>query len=57
MDINAIVTLVNDIMNVKCDFSIFLNDYDIDAPNLLAFIKVAQEIKLSLDFNLVEMKK
>lgn len=57
IDINAVITLVNGVLNVKCDFSILLDDYDIDAPNLLAFIKVAQEIKLSLDFNLVEMKK
>ena len=57
MEINATVVLEKGIMNVKSDFSIFLNDYNIDAPDLLAFIKVAQEIKLSLDFNLVEVKK
>lgn len=57
MEIRAIVVLEKGVMNVKSDFSIFLNDYNIDAPDLLAFIKVAQEIKISLDFNLVEVKK
>lgn len=57
MEIAATVVLEKGIMNVKCDFSIFLKDYNIEAPNLLAFIQVAQEIKLSLDFNLVEIKK
>ena len=57
MDINAVVVLEKGVMNVKCNFSIFLKDYNIDAPDLLAFIKVSQEIKLTLDFNLVEIKK
>jgi hypothetical protein len=39
-------------MNVVCNFSVFLKDYEIEAPTLLAFIKVAQEIKLELDFQL-----
>jgi polyisoprenoid-binding protein YceI len=54
MEINAVVVLEKDVMNVKCNFSIFLKDYNITAPDLLAFIKVAEEIKLTLDFNLVK---
>jgi YceI-like domain len=57
MDVSAVVVLENGVMNVKSNFSIFLKDYNIDAPNLLAFIKVAQEIKIDLEFNLVEVKK
>lgn len=57
MTINAAVVLEKGVMNIKCNFSIYLKDFNIDAPHLLAFIKVAQEIKLTLDFNLVEAKK
>ena len=32
-------------MNIKTHFSIFLKDYNIEAPSLLAFIKVSEEIK------------
>ncbi len=39
-------------MTVSCDFSVFLKDYEIEAPSLLAFIKVADEIKLNLNFTL-----
>jgi len=57
MDIDAVITLEKGVMNVTGDFTILLDDYNIEAPNLLAFIKVSQEIKISLDFNLVEVKK
>jgi len=57
MDITAVIELKEGIMNVSSNFSIFLDDFNIEAPNLLAFIKVADEIKISLDFNLVEVKK
>ena len=42
-------------MNVKCDFKILLKDFLIDAPELLAFIKVAQEIDITLDFTLIKV--
>jgi len=57
MDITADIVLEEGVMNIKSSFNILLKDYNIEAPNLLAFIKVAQEIKISLDFNLVEVKK
>ena len=52
MLIKAEIEISNNKMNVSCKFSIFLNDYDIEAPSLLAFIKVAEEIKLHLNFEL-----
>jgi len=33
-----------------------LKDYNIEAPSLLAFIKVAQEIKLNLNFKLEQSR-
>ena len=50
--INARIEKGNDQMNVTCDFTILLKDYNIEAPTLLAFIKVAEEIKLQLNFEL-----
>ena len=57
MEIAGTLEMKNDKMNLKTHFSIFLKDYNIEAPSLAAFIKVAEEIKLELDFNLVEVKK
>ena len=48
--IEASAVINNNKMNVRSDFSVFLKDYEIDAPSLLAFIKVAEEIKLQLNF-------
>ena len=44
--------IVDGVMTVESKFSIYLNDYDIEAQSLLAFIKVAEEIKLKLNFKL-----
>lgn len=52
MEIKANISISGSVMNVVCDFSVFLKDYEIEAPSLLAFIKVAEEIKLSLNFQL-----
>lgn len=52
LQLEARIKVEDDIMNVKADFSVFLKDYEIEAPSLLAFIKVAEEIKLHLDFQL-----
>ena len=51
-NIDASITINEEVMNVQTNFSVFLDDYDIAAPSLLAFIKVADEIKLQLDFEL-----
>ena len=50
--INATAIVANNKMNITTDFSVYLEDYKIEAPSLLAFIKVAEEIKLHLDFHL-----
>lgn len=52
IEIKANINIDENIMNVICDFSVFLEDYDIEAPSLLAFVKVAEEIKLHLNFQL-----
>ena len=51
-EINAQISFKKEVMNVSADFSVLLKDYKIKAPSLLAFIKVAEEIKLHLNFNL-----
>jgi polyisoprenoid-binding protein YceI len=57
MIVKADIEINNDMMTVKCDFSVFLKDHDIEAPTLLAFIKVAEEIKLHLNFQLEKVSK
>ncbi|MCW8849212.1 MAG: YceI family protein [Melioribacteraceae bacterium] len=52
LPIEALIDISNDEMIVNCDFSVLLKDYEIEAPSLLAFIKVADEIKLHLNFTL-----
>ena len=52
MQIDGIIEIKNGVMNIQTNYSVFLEDYNIEAPSLLAFIKVADEIKLELDFNL-----
>ena len=52
IEVNAKAIVENNKMQIISDFSVFLNDYKIEAPSLLAFIKVAEEIKLHLDFQL-----
>lgn len=55
LEIKAKIMIGDSTMNIKCDFSVFLKDYEIEAPSLLAFIKVADEIKLYLDFQLIKI--
>jgi polyisoprenoid-binding protein YceI len=55
--IKALIDISNDEMLVTCKFSVLLKDYEIEAPSLLAFIKVADEIKLHLNFNLGKIRE
>ena len=52
LQIPALITIEDDRMTVEAQFSIFLKDYDIEAPKLMAFIKVAEEIIIDLKFYL-----
>ncbi len=52
LEIPGDILIENGIMSVTSRFSVYLKDYNIEAPSLLAFIKVAQEIKLNLNFKL-----
>lgn len=52
MEIKAKINIDDNLMTVTSKFSVFLKDYDIEAPSLIAFIKVAEEIKLELNFQL-----
>jgi polyisoprenoid-binding protein YceI len=56
MEIPGEITIKDDQMNIKTNFSVFLNEFDIEAPSLLAFIKVAEEIKLNLNFYLKKVQ-
>jgi polyisoprenoid-binding protein YceI len=52
LEIEALIKIDDGVMNITCNFSVYLNDYEIEAPSLLAFIKVAEEIKLQLNIQL-----
>lgn len=52
MEIPGEITINGKEMTVESKYSIFLKDFNIKAPTLLAFIKVAEEIKINLKFNL-----
>jgi polyisoprenoid-binding protein YceI len=53
MKINGEIQMSENRMNLKSHFSIFLKDFEIEAPSLMAFFKVADEIKLELDLSLI----
>ncbi len=38
---------------ISADFPIFLNDFNIEAPKLVAFLKVSEEIQITVSFTLV----
>ena len=57
ININAEINIEKNKMNVISNFSVFLKDHEIEAPSLLAFIKVAEEIKLQLNFELEKMSE
>ncbi len=54
IEVPGTITKEDGKLHVVANFSVFLKDYDIEAPSLVAFVKVAEEIKLHLDFYLVE---
>lgn len=51
------IKIDGDIMSVESKYSVFLKDFEIEAPSLLAFIKVAEEIKLDIKFKLEKYRK
>ncbi len=55
MEIPAFIQINGKNMSVNSEFSVFLKDFNIEAPSLLAFIKVAEEIKLSIYFHLFKI--
>lgn len=57
IEIPVTITQDSDKLNVSTEFSILLKDYNIEAPSLMAFVKVAQEITLNVKFVLQEAKK
>lgn len=54
--IKAVLQKINKKMRVKSTFSVLLKDYNIAAPTLMAFIKVAQEIKIEVSLNLFKAR-
>jgi polyisoprenoid-binding protein YceI len=52
-EIPATVTLLDDgRMHVTAQFTVLLSDHQIEAPNLIAFVKVSDEIKVQVNFYL-----
>lgn len=54
LTIEAEIAIDGSRMQVTSAFSVYLKDYNVEAPGLVAFIKVAEEIKLSLSFFLTK---
>lgn len=51
------ITIDENLMTVESNYSIFLKNFNIEAPSLLAFVKVAEEIKLDLKFYLEQHRE
>ena len=56
INLNAQIEKVEERISVISNFSILLKDYNIEAPSLMSFIKVAQEIKLKVHLNMLKVK-
>lgn len=56
IEVPGVISREGDQWRVKARWQILLNDYNIEAPSLAAFVKVAQEIDLMVDFYLKEAK-
>ena len=56
MEITAMLKQTDKTIAVASTFSVFLKDFSIEAPSLLAFVKVAEEIKIDLNFVLKKVK-
>ncbi|MCA9731871.1 MAG: YceI family protein [Deferribacteres bacterium] len=56
MRITAELEPRTDEISVTSKFSVFLKDFAIEAPSLLAFVKVAEEIKIELNFILKKVE-
>jgi polyisoprenoid-binding protein YceI len=54
MEVPGTIALEQDKMHVKARFMVLLKDFNIEAPSLVAFVKVSQEIRLTVDFYLKE---
>ena len=52
LEIPGQIEIKNNEMSVNSIFTILLKDYQIEAPSLMAFIKVAQEIKIKVHLTL-----
>lgn len=55
MSINGTILKKNDNLNIKSNFSVNLSDFNIEIPKLM-FMKIANEQKLVLDFNVKPAK-
>ncbi len=56
VDINGTMVARGKYLSVEGRFSVFLKDYNIRAPELLAFIKVAEKIDISARITLIRVK-
>lgn len=55
IEIPGVITVDGDKIHVKVNFMVLLNDYNIEAPSLAAFVKVSEEIILNLNFHMKDV--
>ena len=55
IEIPGVITVDGDKIHVKVNFTVLLNDYNIEAPSLAAFVKVSEEIILNLNFHMKDV--
>ena len=56
LEVPGLITVEDGRIHLKSRFSIKLSDFDIEAPSLVAFVKVSDEIKIDLDFYLQDVE-
>ena len=52
IEVPGLITIENGKMDIKCQFTIKLSDFNIEAPSLIAFVKVNNEVRIDLHFSL-----
>jgi polyisoprenoid-binding protein YceI len=57
IEVPGTIAFEQDRMHIKAGLMILLQDYNIEAPSLAAFIKVSQEVRLLVDFYLKEFSE
>ena len=51
------ITIADGHSIISSDFTVRLEDYNIEAPSLVAFVKMSEEVAVSLGFTMQHMHK